>query len=281
MRISVLPDLHMEMLTKQAAQKAAKLVAKDLPDVLILAGDVGCPLKNFCTALDVFSESAKTVAVLAGNHDLWHTIFSAIGSEELWSLRLPEETRKRKMAWLEDGFVSDGETAVVGSVAWYDYSARDTAFSSMSDEYFAETKGEYNNDGNYIDWQRSDVQFSEHVRNALCGRIAKLNDDASIKSIFVATHVPVFPEQRGFPQSFGARGSEYFGNWTLGRELEKFDKIAAIASGHTHIGKKSEHLCRDGRVVPCSVIGSDYGKPKHETFEIGGRGGKIRIVEDE
>ena len=62
---------------------------------------------------------------------------------------------------------------------------------------------------------------------------------------------------------YAAYGDTYYGNFTLGRRLEAFDKLRVVVSGHTHVGVDSTHTCPDQRHIQALVVDSDYEKPNY------------------
>ncbi len=262
MKIAVLTDLHVGITDAADVRRIRAKVEAESASVVVLAGDLGEPLPNFELALDVFNGYDGDVAVVAGNHDVWWRP-GIPSSRELWETYLPRAARSRGFIWLESESLVVDDTAIVGTIAWYDYSSRSPAFETKSDKAFFETKGAYNNDGNFIDWPWNDVEFARTVGRAFIQRLEKAQQDDSIKRIVAITHVPVFPEQKVPIKKWSTAGDAYYGNWTLGQQMEAFSKVRAVVSGHTHMGCITRHTCADGRSLPVVVIGSDYHKPAY------------------
>lgn len=271
-RIVVTSDLHFDpdgRLTRPEAvtQLAAQIVEMH-PDAVVLAGDLGHPLANFVACLDTFRSVDAPIGVLAGNHDVWHDPAGA-GSRELWEIRLSEAVRLAGMYWLEDDILRAGDTAIVGSLAWYDYTAAPEPLR-YDDEHYARIKAQLNADADWIDWPWSDVEFAGKLREGFRARLARAQRDASVGIIVVVTHVPVFEAQmtRRPGDHRWELSNAYFGNLTTGEVVARFRKVRAVVSGHTHCGR-SEVVERPGlRSIETHVVASDYGRPSFVVVEV-------------
>ena len=94
-------------------------------------------------------------------------------------------------------------------------------------------------------------------------KLARLEKDTSIRSVVVATHVPIFEEQmtRKPDNHRWELSNAYFGNLTTGAAVARFEKVRTVVSGHTHCGRRGT-VVRDGAPpIEVHVIGSEYGKP--------------------
>ncbi|MBF6590779.1 MAG: metallophosphoesterase [Ktedonobacterales bacterium] len=270
-RMIVTSDLHLGITPRETLVALAERIASEDPIFTILAGDIGEGLANFVACLDIFSHLPGEVAVLTGNHDIWaregHT------NEELWGRALPEAVRAAGMLWLEDAVWRSGAVAVVGSLAWYDYSAADASLPAYPPEYFATHKAAYNWDGRFVTWLTSDVAFAQRLGDGLCARLAEVEADPVIRAVLVVTHVPLFEAQmlRKPHDSRWSMGNAYFGNLTLGRRvLATSGKVGRVVSGHTHVGRagavpRPEDPARPPVLV--NVLASDYRAPVSMTID--------------
>lgn len=252
------PDVILEMKDKIVSLK---------PDVVILGGDIGHPLFNFEKCLDLFHGIAPKVGVICGNHDIWRN--NEFGSEELWNNILPKGVSERGFIWLETDSIQSGKVGIVGSMVWYDYSSLDSSIELYADE-LSLIKGQYVNDGNYIDWHFDDQDFANKLGKGFIKRIKTFQDDDSIADIVVVTHMPLLECQiHRKPQSKRwSISNAYFGNLTLGSSVIKFSKVRWIISGHTHI-KKRLTVSRNGmKPLEACMINSKYGSPGFITIEI-------------
>jgi len=271
-RIAVTADIHFDPSgyhtpPEDVRDLAARMRAQ-CPDAIVLGGDLGHPSKSFAGCLAAFSGSSVPVAVLAGNHDVWRDE-RGWSSRELWLRRLPRLTEEAGLVWLESTTLRLGEVAIVGSLAWYDYSAAPTSLPYPA-EYYADIKASLNNDGRWIDWPWSDLELSAALRAGLVGRLEGLETDAGVRSVLLVTHVPLFEEQ--IVRKPGDRRWElsnaYFGNLRTGQAVLRFSKLAQVISGHTHFGKRALVQRPPLPDLPVSVVGSDYGSPAFEMVEL-------------
>jgi 3',5'-cyclic AMP phosphodiesterase CpdA len=269
MRIVVTSDLHLGITSASTIRKLAAEIAAQEPALTVLAGDIGEGLPQFQECLKLFTDLPGDVAVLIGNHDVWAR--ANYSSQELWERHLPEAVQAAGMLWLEKTIWRHDGTAVVGSLAWYDYSAADPTIHFSSPTVFAEMKELYNMDAEYVDWPWSDQEFAAQVGGALCERLQRLEDDPDIHQVLVISHMPLFEEQMcRDPHDFHwGFSNAYFGNLTLGRHvLETSTKVQAVVSGHTHIGMEGQvkrPYCSAQPAV--SVLASDYHRPVYTVIE--------------
>jgi predicted phosphohydrolase len=269
-RIVITSDLHLGITSASILRDLVIMIAAEEPDLTVLAGDIGEGLPNIVRCLKLFAELPGKVAVLAGNHDVWAR--ENYSSQDLWERLLPEAVQAAGMLWLEGTIWQRDGVAVAGSLAWYDYSAADPEFLAYPPEFFAERKGYYNLDAKYVHWPWSDQEFAARVGASLCQRLQGLEDDPSVRSVLVVTHVPLFEEQmcRKPHDLHWGFSNAYFGNLTLGQQVLKMNKVQAVVSGHTHIGLRGQVKRAgfpEGHALPVSVLGSDYHAPVYEVID--------------
>jgi 3',5'-cyclic AMP phosphodiesterase CpdA len=270
-RIVVTSDLHYDSESRLTPPATIAALFEEIhavgPDAVVLAGDVGHPLENFRGCLAGVRSLGVPVAVLAGNHDVW-VDDEGIGSKELWEHRLADTTREAGAFWLEQDDVQVDDVAIVGSLAWYDYSAAPEHLR-FPDEHFARIKRLLNNDGSRIDWPWSDVEFAARLRQSLVHRLAQLEQDAGVRAVVVATHVPVFEEQmtRKPGNEQWELSNAYFGNLTTGAAVARFPKVRAVVSGHTHCGRRGTVAREGAHPIEVHVVGSEYGEPAFVVVE--------------
>lgn len=264
-RIAVTSDLHFDpeghLTRPELVALLAARIAGERPDAVVLAGDLGHPFPNFVGCLETFGSIEAPVAVLAGNHDVWHDPAGA-SSQELWDDRLPDAVRQLGMIWLEADTLRVGDIAIVGSLAWYDYSAAPEHLR-FPDELYARIKNELVADADWIDWPWSDVEFADTLRTGLRSRLARVARDPAVRSIVVATHVPIFEAQiaRKPGDHWWELTNAYFGNLTTGEVVEGFSKVRAVVSGHSHCGKRGIVPRPAVPPIDVHVVASDYGCP--------------------
>lgn len=273
MRLAVTSDLHYDPaghLTPPSAVRAlAARMRDERADAVVLAGDLAHGLRAFTDCLACFADVGAPVGVLAGNHDVWRDDDAAIGSEALWETRLPEVTRARGAVWLEGAVMRVGDAAVVGSMAWYDYSAKDPGVDATP-EQCALMKRMFNNDAAWIDWRRDDRDVARALGDAMVARLAAASADPAVRAVALVTHVPLFEEQMVRKPHDPAWGlsNAYFGNLTLGARVAGDPKVRALVSGHTHGGRAAVRTRAGAPSIDVRVVDSDYGTPAYVVVEV-------------
>ncbi len=265
-KIIVTSDLHLGITESPLLNQLRMTIAAQRPDLTILAGDLGEPLNNFTECLRIFTGLPGSTAVLPGNHDVWAR--EGGQSQELLEHQLPSVTKAAGMLWLEDSVWRADGLAVVGSMAWYDYSAADPSLpANMRD--FSLMKRMLNNDSRFINWPWTDPEVASRLGAALEQRLSTLEADPTIQTVAVVTHVPLVEAQlRRMPEdiTWGVSNA-YFGNLTLGARVLRFGKVQAIISGHTHIGMAGQVERAGMTPVATAVVPSDYGVPRALVYE--------------
>jgi 2',3'-cyclic-nucleotide 2'-phosphodiesterase (5'-nucleotidase family) len=152
--------------------------------------------------------------------------------------------------------------AVTGTIGWYDYSAADATVQATALQ-FAQQKMNYNADALRIDWEWSDPEFAERVGKAFLATLDGLEADPAVRTIVVATHMPLLEEQmsRNAADKDWAFSNAYFGNLTLGRKVLTRSKVTHVVSGHTHVGRRGTVARTGAGPVEAIVIPSDYETP--------------------
>ncbi|HQP36814.1 MAG TPA: metallophosphoesterase, partial [Polyangiaceae bacterium] len=264
LRIAFTSDLHFDgtgtLTPAQEVRRVANEAAGCRPHALVVLGDIGHPLRNFCDCLDTLCGRAPFVGVVSGNHDVWRDV--AHPSRSLWESVLAAETRARGLVWLEQDSIVVERTAIVGTMAWYDYSGAEPSVGFDAARYAA-IKPQISNDAHWIDWGWGDPEFAQMLRERLVERLEKLEADASVDRVVVATHVPVFEEQmRRDPSNFAwSVANAYFGNPRTGQEIARFPKVRAVVSGHLHTSVRAVVKRQRLPDIHACVVGSDYGNP--------------------
>jgi 3',5'-cyclic AMP phosphodiesterase CpdA len=228
----------------------ADWVQAQQPDCLVIAGDIGHPLRLFRRALQLFAGLDCPRLLLAGNHDVYR---GEADSRTLWEQALPEATREEGFVWLEDeivrlplcgaqksdfseeiGFLAR-RIAVVGTMGWYDYSSR-APHLDLDDAALRTMKRLVNHDADFIDWPWSDVAMARYLGRRFAGRLRSAADDPAVSQVIVVTHIPIFEQAvPDHPESeFWSLLRASMGNFTLGELVRRMPKVTHVVSGHIH-----------------------------------------------
>ena len=265
-KILITADIHYGITRREQFAELQNAILADQPDVVLVAGDIGEGLQNIQDCLRGLQCLACPVGIIAGNHDLWLRDYEVRDSAQLMEVVLPELVRDHKLHWLETDVLKIGNLAIIGTVGWYDYSHR--IFSNESADFTAvnyqRVKLLFNNDAKYVYWadNRTDVDFSNSLGDALEVRLAKLESDPGVSEVLVITHVPAFIEQMVSLPGDHPIAASYFGNMTLGNRLLKYPKVRTVVSGHTHREVPVQTIQEGGREMTIATVGSDYHAPK-------------------
>ena len=266
--VVVTSDLHLGVTSVDQIHALRDHIACEQPDLTIVAGDVGECIENFVRSLALLRDLPGQLAVLPGNHDVW--AYGSHHSRQLLERDLPTAASDAGAIWLEGATWREGSLAVVGSVAWYDYSAIDSCLPAMPSDYYAtvKVKGFHSMDARFVDWSWSDPDFARDRAEALCARLDELDADGTVSTIVVVTHVPLVEEQlcRRRGSLLSSTRNAYFGNLTLGHRVLACHKVSAIVSGHTHAGRQAT-VVGAGGAVEAAVVPSDYGSPGYVALD--------------
>ena len=273
--IAITSDLHLGITKREEIEPLVAAIGAERPDLTVIAGDIGEgePLIRECLAL--FSGLPGEVAALGGNHDVWALSapwkLGGPDSQTMWERVLPEAVREAGMLWLETEDWRAGGLAVVGSIAWYDYSGAAEDIPPQTEEYWMEFKRSLHPDAKYINWPWSDTEFAAARGNELMARMAGLESDSGVESILLVTHAPVFREQLVIKPEIPkwGYGNAFFGNITLGERARGISKLRAVVSGHTHIPVKATtaHASGPSGRLPVWVTASDFHKPSYVMYD--------------
>lgn len=274
-KVAVTADLHLGITPIAAIEAVADKMASEDPDVIVLAGDIAesrIDYELFHRCVSCFREKNTTsdrkygvpVQTIVGNHDLWVGDSRILDSLDLWEFRGKSSLEIEN--WVKDG------VAIVGSYLHYDYSARDTTgvTSAFGTDYFAANKGRVNNDGHYLEGLPSDIEFADSIGSKFMSRLQQAQNDNSIDSIVVITHVPCVEQQitrRPFDMAWSL-GTPYFGNITYQDQIMGCSKVTNIVSAHSHVGVDVTVDRDDAASVRIINLDSDYHKPSYVVCDV-------------
>jgi len=103
----------------------------------------------------------------------------------------------------------------------------------------------------------------------LTERLEQLEDDLTVQTVVIATHVPIFFEHMVYLSTDNPIMRSYFANFTAGEAIKKLRKVTHVVSGHTHREVKPRPVTfDDGRPVVVCTVRSDYYNPKYFVIEV-------------
>lgn len=258
MRIVVTADLHYRPADRQRYLDLVEQIAAQRPDCLIVAGDVGHPLRLFRRGLALFDALRCPKLFVAGNHDLYRSEYD---SRTLWESILPQEVQRAGFLWLEEQTVQFGGVGICGTLGWYDYSTR-AAHLALPAAAYPQLKELVNHDADFVDWPWSDRAMARYLQRGFGRRLAALEADPAVHQIVVITHMPIFDVMiPTYPHS--ERWSllrAYMGNLGLGEVVRVSPKVTHVVSGHLHHGGAWQVAGASG-AIDCRVIGARNSFP--------------------
>lgn len=258
MRVVITSDLHYRPALRPRYVDFVRRIADAQPDCLIVAGDVGHPLRLFRRGLELFADVPCCKLFVPGNHDLY---CGEHDSRTLWESVLPEVATAAGFACLENRVVRLGRLGICGTMAWYDYSTRAAHLDLPANAYPA-LKAAVNHDADYVDWPWSDRAMARFLMRRFGRRLAALDADPTVEQVLVVTHMPIFDAAvPTYPQSdFWSLQRAYMGNLVLGDAVRASAKVTHVVSGHIHRGGAWQI---DGVYGPidCRVVGVSAEMP--------------------
>lgn len=227
-----------------AARQLASWLQTHVPDVLVLAGDLGTG-SLFADCLRLFADLPCRKALVPGNHDLWVRPDAARDSLQVYQEDLEQTCRQFGFHYLDRAplLLPEAGVALVGSINWYDYS---WAIEALRRDYPGEegrlqskrfTRGQHN-DANFIRWPLDDAAFTTRVVDAFAQHLRQALEQ--IERVIVVTHHPPllamsFPQKEP-PLSLDELLWDAFGgNRAMEDVLARHaERIAFAFCGHTH-----------------------------------------------
>ena len=252
MRLAITADLHWGTHEKgdAATELMLSFLRQQMPDALILAGDVGAG-EHFEECLAHFDDFTCRKALIPGNHDIWVTDADPRGdSLQVYREHLPKMCSAHGFHYLDQApiVIPESELAIVGSINWYDYSwSIDQLRNRVHDwEERLRTKvfsrGRHN-DARFVRWPLDDRQFTSEVVATFTRHLEDAL--ARVRQAIVVTHHPPFYGLT-FPRLLppitvdGLLWDAFSGNRELETVLNRFsDRIPFVFCGHTHRARES------------------------------------------
>jgi len=260
--VAVTADLLMGAASPTSIHSLIDAMAASGADAVVLAGNIG---ENDGQIGQFFKRLRQAVACpigfVPGNQDLFYR--NETSSEALLGTHLPALCQANGIQFLPGNPLKVGSLGIVGSMAWYDYSAADpTANLTLEDHV------EFKQDRNVpealrIDWAWSDLEVAENSTRGLEADLSSLMSDSSITRVLAVTHYPVFDWQipRDPGNRLAALRNAYEGNLNIGRWLMRHPSIYGVVSAHVpHGGCRVLH--RDPLPpMPTWLVGSSPDTP--------------------
>lgn len=265
MRVVITADLHYRPADRSRYLDLVQRIAEQQPDCLIVAGDVGHPLRLFQRGLELFASLHCPKFAIAGNHDLYRGEQS---SRALWESLLPETAQRAGFGWLEDRAIQIGALGICGTMGWYDYSTSAPHLGLPAVSYPA-LKKLVNHDADYIDWPWSDRAMARYLLRGFDRRLALLQANPTVEQILVVTHMPIFDEMiPSYPQSEKwSLLRAYMGHLAIGDSVRSCPKVTHVVSGHLHRGGRWRLTGCNG-TIDCRLIGANGGIPDFVTLTV-------------
>ncbi len=253
MRILITADLHYRPADRSRYLELVRQIAAQRPDCLIVAGDVGHPLRLFRRGLELFEAIACPKLLVAGNHDLYRSDYD---SRTLWESILPAEAQRAGFVWLEDQTVHLGDLGICGTLGWYDYSTS-AGHLAVPAAAYPQLKQLVNHDADFVDWPWSDRAMARYLKRGFDRRLAALQTNPAIQRILVITHMPIFDVMiPTYPQSeVWSLLRAYMGNLALGEGVRACAKVTHVVSGHLH-RRGAWQVEGAGGAIDCRVVGA-------------------------
>lgn len=271
MLIATLSDIHTDFEeNREVVVKLAAHIHREKADVVIVAGDVSHKNDRINRALRALKETARVIAYVPGNHDLWYDVPYAPDRADLdtwhrYHVELRALTEAAGAHYLPAGPLVLGDLAILGSCGWYDYSlAPQWLRESVPEEALAakHLNGVMWSDARFIAFRDAsgglmrDPDVARRMEDELRAQLAKVDADPAVKRVVIATHHQPFYD---VVQRTGSLPWEFFnafmGSTGLGEVIKSSPKVITAVYGHTHI--VGEHS-----VGGLRVYGAPLGYPR-------------------
>jgi predicted phosphodiesterase len=284
MRLLVTADLHYNHVrSKPLARELIEQMNRAGGDVLLLVGDTATANGDALEECLSLFEFDRPKLFVAGNHELWTRGDDSYG---LFTTDLPRRVRSLGWTWLETEPFIAGETAIVGTIGWYDYSLAQSDLEIPRRFYEAKISPgaaqllpEFRhlladdvsdrarsvvarwNDGKFVKLHKTDEAFLEECLTQLERSLSAAGNASHV--IAAVHHLPfaeLLPPPR-IPQWDFAKA--YFGSARIGQLLLKYPNVRQVFCGHTH-------LALEAKIGPVHAInvGSGYHWKTFRTIDL-------------
>ncbi len=252
MNIAFISDLHVDSSPQcfSVLEDLARELTTMRPDVFIIAGDIAASTTLFEQALRVFAGLPCHKLLVAGNHDIWvdspaslqQGIHSGVKYDEI----LPGICERNGFSFLGAAPRVIEGVGFAGTIGWYDYSLRNTAYDGTFslDTYRAKHYGERFtwNDLKFARWMdgggarlKSDEEVAREMEASLGKQLDQLTRQGITRTVAVTHHVP-FRELILYPNLLPFDFfSAYMGSEGLGAVIASDPAVCQVICGHSHI----------------------------------------------
>ena len=262
MKIGAISDIHIDSNERHFNNFLDILITyiDDLQlDILIIPGDIAgqkSVLENFFIATKYLDIPHKLY--VPGNHCLWA---STDTSWELFFNKLPKICENNGWHFLPRNPLMIGNTAILGTPGWYDYSTRNKKFDGLISQKDYVNKI-YGNaiwmDRKYIRFGMDDLKVSKLFIEQLDRDWNYLKDrhTSEIENIIVISHIVPYEDmvlhKNIIEQDFF---SSYIGCTNLGKYIDNIesDKKKYSIFGHSHFPQRQ--IRRNGVEAICVPLG--------------------------
>ena len=258
MRLLVTADLHYNHAhSRPLADEVIDRINAAAGDVLLVVGDTaaadGDDLER---CLQRFKFVGPKLFV-AGNHELWT---ARADSNAVFAEELPARVRALGWQWLETEPFVAGDTAIVGTIGWYDYSFAAASLgiprrfyahkiSPGAAERFAEYTHLFNpsddiapaasdiiarwNDGRYVKLGISDEAFLDQRLAQLEANLRRVADARQV--VAAVHHLPFASLCPSSHRALWDFTRAYLGSEKIGQLLLKYPNVTTVYCGHSHL----------------------------------------------
>ena len=282
MRLLVTADLHYNHpKSRPLAESLIEEMNRAGGDVLLVVGDTAVSDGDSLEQCLSRFQFGGPKLFLAGNHELWT---HEPDSYAVFKEHLPRRVRELGWRWLQDEPFVSGNTTIVGSVGWYDYSFAQESLGIPHRFYeakvspgAAEQLEEWSfllerdddipphareviarwNDGRFVKLHRSDAAFVQELCEQLESQLTSATTSRIIAPIHHLPFRELLPPSRNAQWDFA---KAYLGSERFGELLLRFPAVTDLFCGHSHF--PAEAAVGHVRAVN---IGSGY---RSKTFKI-------------
>lgn len=235
-------------------------------DVVCLMGDLGVRDADAITCMELFEGLVCRKALVLGNHDVWliPEDHHQLSDERMRFLH--RKAQDRGFYPVQDEILYLGETAIIGSMGWYDETFRDPDLQIPDDAYARQIwdgPGERSAwaDASYVRWSRPMHEMAGYFLAQLKRQLEQVRNVSNV--VVMMHHLPSkrllpYPWLRRLKPSF-IPNTWRFANAFLGSErfadlIKQYPNVSRIVSGHVHWRGEARLTWR----LRAYTVGGDY-----------------------